>query len=112
MTEVVNGLDVETGIFRFPGLNEGGYIEVYLSPTERDMIRPYAAEGMPIWKIQKGLLDYRAVLVENIATLDLAKPEDIERARSISQEVKAIDWQYRTWERLLGAPELMDKDPA
>lgn len=110
MTETANGLDLETGIFRFEGLNEGGYIEVYLSPTERDMIRPYGAPGQPIWKIQKGLLDYRTVLAENAIVLDLTKPEELERARALFAEIKAIDWQYRMWERVLGAPELINQD--
>jgi len=109
--EVINGLNTETGIFTFEGLNEGGYIEVHLSPTERDMIRPYGAPGQPIWKIQKGMLDYRAVLAENAITLDLTKPEELEKARSLFAEIKAIDWQYRMWERILGAPELMNQDP-
>lgn len=106
MTETVNGLDLETGIFKFPKLNEGGYIELHLSPIERDMMRPMAAEGQPIWKIQKGLLDYRATLVENASQLDLTKREDFDKARSLYAEAKAIQWQYDMWERLLGAPEL------
>lgn len=110
MTETVDGLDLETGQFTFEGLNEGGYIEVDLSPTERDMIRPYAAPGQPIWKIQKGLLDYRAVLLENASELDLAKPEENERARSLFAEIKAINWQYRMWTRILGAPELLNPE--
>lgn len=110
MTKVVNGLELETGVFRFQGLNEGGYVELWLSPTERDMIRPYADEGQPIWKIQKGLLDYRGVLVENATSLDLADPLQLDRARQLFAEIKAIDWQYRMWERLLGAPELSNPE--
>lgn len=110
MTETVNGLDLETGVFTFEGLNEGGYVEVHLSSPERDMLRPYAAVGQPIWKIQKGLLDYRAVLAENAIKLDLTIPEQLEKARSLFAEIKAIDWQYRMWERMLGAPELLNPD--
>ena len=110
MTETTNGLDLETGVFTFEGLNEGGFIEVNLSPTERDMIRPYGAIGQPIWKIQKGMLDYRGVLMENASTLDLTKPEELEKARSLFAEIKAIDWQHRLWVRLLGAPELLNPD--
>lgn len=110
MTEIVNGLDTETGVFRFPTLNEGGFVELWLSPTERDMIRPYAAEGQPIWKIQKGLLDYRTALMENATRLDLANREQFDKARQLFAEIKAIDWQYQMWERLLGAPELSNPE--
>lgn len=110
MAEVVDGLNLETGEFRFPGLNEGGFVEVWLSPTEREMIRPLAAEGQPMWKIQKGLLDYRGVLIENLAMLDLTSPVDLERAKALSAEIKAIGWQHSMWERLLGAPELAEQE--
>lgn len=110
MAEVVDGLDLETGEFKFPGLNEGGYIEVWLSPTEREMIRPLAAEGQPLWKIQKGLLDYRTVLTENLAMLDLTDSGQLERAKALSAEIKAINWQHSMWTRMLGAPEIAEKD--
>jgi len=110
--EIINGLNLETGEFRFPALNDGGFVDLVLSPPERAMLRPYGAEGQPIWKIQQGLLDYRKTLLEIVAKLDLGKREDFDKARSLLAEAKAIQWQYEMWERMLGAPDLFEKAQA
>lgn len=94
----------DAGQFVFKGLGEEGYIEVELIPAEREMLRPLAEPGQPIWKIMQGLLDYARALKHNLAMLELGDPRQLSMAVKISTEIKAIEWQHRMWTRLLGSP--------
>jgi hypothetical protein len=87
--------------FVFAGLHEGGYVEVELSNIEREMLRVHAQPGGPLWKIQKGLLDYRGALIENVTSLDLATEVGLTKARELLAEARAVQWQYEMWQRML-----------
>lgn len=94
----------ETGTFRFAeivGLGETYFVEVDLNPEERKLLRELAVQDGPLWKIQNGLIDYQVHLKDNLARLNLNDPNELKLAREISSEIKAVDWQYRAWQRLL-----------
>lgn len=91
----------DEGLFVFKGLGEEGYIEVELIPAEREMLRPLAEPGQPIWKIMQGMLDLSRSLKHNLAMLELGDPRQLSMAAKISTEIKAIEWQHRLWTRIL-----------
>jgi hypothetical protein len=105
-------INQETGEYSFDEFDEAlpqGFVDVWLDPAERDKIRPLADPGEPLWRIMKGLLDYRRALVDNLAKVELATEEGRLAGIRLQAEIRAIEWQFNLWVRQLSDPLIGEK---
>lgn len=102
-------LDPDTGAFTIDQWSEedsrrelrAHFEEVELSNTERAMLRRMIAPGELLFRVQANMVDYDRFLRNALMGCDLDTPEGVRRARTIRNEISAVDWQRRMWERLL-----------
>lgn len=98
--------------FDFNGLGIEPFENVILSNTERQQLRALAEPGGPLYRIMSGLLSYKVVVERGFSRVNLGAPNAMIILAALQSEIKAIEWQYRMWQRQLTfiEPETPNED--